>query len=98
MTQAEVILAGLVAQAAGSDLKAKKLLFDLVLKLQAAPVWTRDLPQIQLDEEGAAAGTEISPAVEAEGGDPPFGQGRVGAGDPGLSRDDGFIAGVRCGS
>ena len=98
MTQAEVILAGLVAQAAGSDLKAKKLLFDLVLKLQAAPVWARDLPEIQLDDEDAAAGAEISPAIEAEGRDPAFRQGIVGTGDPGLSRDDGFIAGVRCGS
>jgi len=98
MTQAEVILAGLVAQAAGSDLKAKKLLFDLVLKLQSAPVWTRDLPEIQFDDEGAVAGAEISPAIEPEGRDPSFGQGSVDAGDPGLPRGDGFIAAFGCGS
>jgi len=38
MTQAEVIFASLVSQASGSDLKAKRLLFDVLVKLQHADI------------------------------------------------------------
>jgi hypothetical protein len=52
MTQPETIFAGLVAQAGGPDLKAKRLLFDLLVKLQRADICrTADqLPQIELDD------------------------------------------------
>src|SRR5206468_2646232 len=52
MTQAEAIFAGLVGQAAGNDLKAKRLLFDVLVKLQRADIcWAQDrLPEIQLDD------------------------------------------------
>jgi hypothetical protein len=52
MTQAEAIFATLVGQAAGADLKAKRLLFDILVKLQRAdPCWAQDrLPEIQLAE------------------------------------------------
>jgi Family of unknown function (DUF5681) len=52
MTQAEAIFAALVAQAVGTDLKAKRLLFDLLVKLQRANVgWPQDrLPEIRLDD------------------------------------------------
>src|SRR5438876_8383769 len=49
MTQAEAIFAGLVGQASGSDLKAKRLLFDVLIKLPRADFcWS--LPKIQLDD------------------------------------------------
>src|SRR4029077_13712774 len=41
MTQAEAIFANLVAQAAGADLKAKRLLFDTLVKLQRANICWR---------------------------------------------------------
>jgi hypothetical protein len=52
MTQAEAVFATLVGQAAGPDLKAKRLLFDILGKLQRAnPCWAQDrLPEIQLAE------------------------------------------------
>lgn len=52
MTYAEAIFAGLVAEAAGSNLKAKKLLFDVMVKLQQANICfpSERLPEIQLDE------------------------------------------------
>jgi hypothetical protein len=61
MTQAEAIFAALVAQAAGPDLKAKRLLFDLLVKLQRANVgWPQDrLPEIRLDDS-ADAGIEVA--------------------------------------
>jgi hypothetical protein len=64
MTQAEAILSGLVAQAAGSDLKAKKLLFDLMVRLQGAPVWARHLPEIELDEGDGEAGAKVSVEID----------------------------------
>jgi len=53
MTQAEVIFASLVSQASGSDLKAKRLLFDVLVKLQHADICrpTSRFPDIQLDGE-----------------------------------------------
>jgi Family of unknown function (DUF5681) len=52
MTQAEAIFTGLVSQAAGSDLKAKRLLFDVLVKLQRAnPAWAKGwVPAVQLDD------------------------------------------------
>jgi hypothetical protein len=51
MTQAEAIFAALVAEACGPDLKAKRVLFDLLAKLHRAANtgWER-LPEIQLDD------------------------------------------------
>jgi uncharacterized protein DUF5681 len=48
MTQAEAVFATLVAQAAGPDLKAKRLLFDILVKLQRANIcWPQHrLPEI----------------------------------------------------
>jgi len=66
MTQAEAIFAGLVGQAAGSDLKAKRLLFDLLVKLQrATPCWSQErLPEIQLDDGEDDARAEISAEID----------------------------------
>jgi hypothetical protein len=69
MTQAEAIFAGLVGQAAGSDLRAKRLLFDVLIKLQRADIcWPSErLPQIQLDDGEDAtttAGAEIGRPTE----------------------------------
>ena len=66
MTYAEAIFAGLVAQAAGSDLKAKKLLFDVMVKLQQANIcWPGDrLPEIQLDDGDDHAAAEVSSETE----------------------------------
>jgi hypothetical protein len=66
MTKAEAILFSLVQQASSSDLKAKKLLFDVLVKLQQANIChgSDRLPEIQLDEggqeprEGSAGKTE----------------------------------------
>jgi len=58
MTQAEVIFTTLVGLAAGSDLKAKRLLFDVLVKLQRANMCHRldRLPEIELDgSEDASA-------------------------------------------
>ena len=69
MTQAEAIFAGLVAQASGADLKAKRLLFDVLIKLQQAGIChpSDQLPEIELD-----GGTEVdeSSRIETEEGDP----------------------------
>ncbi len=64
MTQAEAIFATLVGQAAGPDLKAKRLLFDILVKLQRANICcTADrLPEIQCDDSedaGAQVAAEI---------------------------------------
>jgi hypothetical protein len=66
MTQAEAIFATLVGQAAGPDLKAKKLLFDLLVKLQRANIcWTLDrLPEIQLDESDGDARAEFTADID----------------------------------
>ena len=62
-TQAEAIFAGLVAQAAGPDLRAKKLLFEVLIKLQRADIcW----PDDRLPEIGANAGTGGGAEVAAE--------------------------------
>ena len=68
MTQAEAIFATLVAQAAGPDLSAKKLLFELLVKLQRADICFRDdrLPQIQLDESEGDANAETAAEIEQE--------------------------------
>jgi len=62
MTQAEAIFATLVGQAAGPDLKAKRLLFDLLIKLQQANIcWPHDrLPEIELDASQGEAAAEIA--------------------------------------
>jgi hypothetical protein len=57
MTKAEAIFFSLASQAATPDLKAKKLLFDVLVKLQQANIcFTSDrLPEIQFDDiEGGA--------------------------------------------
>jgi hypothetical protein len=52
MTKAEAIFFSLANQASSPDLKAKKLLFDILIRLQQANICcTSDrLPEIQLDE------------------------------------------------
>lgn len=75
MTYAEAIFASLVAEAAGSDLKAKKLLFDVMVKLQQANICfpSDRLPEIQLDDgeggAGPAMAAEIEPPSETESGE-----------------------------
>jgi hypothetical protein len=66
MTQAEVIFSVLVAQAAGSDLKAKRLLFDVMIKLQRANIcWPQDrLPEIRLDDSGEDAHAAVAADIE----------------------------------
>ena len=66
MTQAEAIFAGLVAQASGSDLNAKRLLFDVLVKLQRAGIChpTDRLPEIELD-----VGVEENSLIENEQGE-----------------------------
>jgi hypothetical protein len=65
MTQAEAIFANLTAQAAGPDLKAKRLLFDLLIKLQRANIcWSSDrLPEIQFDDSTDAC-TEVAADID----------------------------------
>ena len=63
MTQAEAIFAGLVGQASGSDLKAKRLLFDVLIKLPRADFcWS--LPKIQLDDGNDDAVAAADPEVD----------------------------------
>src|SRR5437588_10265453 len=68
-TQAEAIFAGLVGVAAGPDLKAKKLLFDVLIRLQQANIcWPQErLPEVQFDESPAVtpdeASAELDPAA-----------------------------------
>jgi hypothetical protein len=82
MTQAETIFAGLVGQATGPDLKAKRLLFDLLVKLQRADFcWPTDrLPQIELDDgDGnlpAEDGAETEPTGETMRPEPAAERGR----------------------
>jgi hypothetical protein len=49
MTQVEAIFATLVAEAAGPDLKAKRLLFDILVKLSRANMLWDALPKIQIE-------------------------------------------------
>lgn len=65
MTQAEAIFATLVGQAAGPDLKAKRLLFDILIKLQRANIcWPQDrLPEVQLDDS-EDAGAQVAAEME----------------------------------
>lgn len=63
MTQAETIFTSLVAQAAGSDLKAKRLLFDVLIKLKRTDFnWS--LPEIELDAGDAATDAAADQPVE----------------------------------
>lgn len=62
MTQAEAIFAGLVEAATGTDLRIKRLLFDILVKLQRANVGCSpnlSLPQITLDDYEGDAGAEL---------------------------------------
>jgi len=85
MTKAEAIFFSLANQASTPDLKAKKLLFDVLVKLQQANICcaSDSLPEIQLDDSQTAAPDEISAAIDqvtaAIGGDagtdePPSGE------------------------
>ena len=66
MTQAEVIFNGLVAQAAGADLRAKRLLFDALVKLQQANICSpaHYLPQIRLDDSDDDAHAEVAADID----------------------------------
>jgi hypothetical protein len=66
MTQAEAIFAALVNQAAGTDLKAKRLLFDVLVKLQRANICWREhrLPEIQLDDSEGDARAEVATEID----------------------------------
>ncbi len=66
MTYAEAIFASLVAEAAGADLKAKKLLFDVLVKLQQANIcWdSARLPEIQLDGGESEARASVSDEID----------------------------------
>jgi len=65
-TQAEAIFAGLVGVAAGPDLKAKKLLFDVLIRLQQANIcWPQErLPDVQFDESQAVTQDEVSAEID----------------------------------
>ena len=75
MTKAEAIFFSLVNQASTPDLKAKKLLFDMLIKLQQADIcWSHArLPEIELDEAEAGAAGNVAAAIDqitaAIGGD-----------------------------
>jgi hypothetical protein len=71
-TQAEAIFAGLVGVAAGPDLKAKKLLFDVLIRLQQANIcWPQErLPEVQFDESQAVTQDEVS--ARLTGSRPPW--------------------------
>jgi hypothetical protein len=62
MTKAEAIFFSLANQASSPDLKAKKLLFDVLVKLQHANICcTSDrLPEIQLNDGGSEAQDEVA--------------------------------------
>ena len=66
MTQAEAIFSTLVAQATGPDLKAKRLLFEILIKLQRANIcWeSHRLPEIQLDDTGGDARAQVAAEIE----------------------------------
>jgi len=71
-TQAEAIFARLVGVAAGPDLKAKKLLFDVLIRLQQANIcWPQErLPEVQFDESQAVTQDEVS--ARLTGSRPPW--------------------------
>jgi hypothetical protein len=62
MTKAEAIFFSLANQASSPDLKAKKLLFDILIKLQQANICWPDerLPEIQLDDGESEAQDEVA--------------------------------------
>jgi hypothetical protein len=66
MTKAEAIFFSLANQASSPDLKAKKLLFDVLVKLQQANICcTSDrLPEIQLDDSESGAPNDVSAAID----------------------------------
>src|SRR5436190_15890897 len=66
MTKAEAIFISLATQASTPDLKAKKLLFDVLIKLQQANIcWPQErLPEIQLDYGETDARDEVSAAID----------------------------------
>ena len=66
MTMAEAIFFSLAHQASTPDLKAKKLLFDVLIKLQRADICWKDerLPEIQLTEGETAAPSDVSAAID----------------------------------
>ena len=66
MTKAEAIFFSLATQASTPDLKAKKLLFDVLVKLQQANIcFSSDrLPEIQLDESEGDARDDVSAAID----------------------------------
>ena len=66
MTKAEAIFFNLVNQAATPDLKAKKLLFDTLIKLQHANICHPHdrLPEVQLDEDETGATNDVSAAID----------------------------------
>jgi len=66
MTLAEAIFFSLAHQASTPDLKAKKLLFDVLIKLQQANIChpSDRLPEIQLDEREGGAETDVSAAID----------------------------------
>ena len=66
MTKAEAIFFSLATQASTPDLKAKKLLFDILVKLQQANICCASdrLPEIQLDESEAGAPNDVSAAID----------------------------------
>lgn len=66
MTKAEAIFFNLVNQAATPDLKAKKLLFDTLIKLQHANIGHPHdrLPEVQLDEDETDATNDVSAAID----------------------------------
>jgi hypothetical protein len=61
-----VIFTGLVAQAASSDLKAKRLLFDVLVRLQQANICALSdmLPEIQLDESEGIMPAEVAAEID----------------------------------
>jgi hypothetical protein len=66
MTQAETILGALVGAAAGTDLKAKRLLFDVLVKLQRADIcWVHDrLPEVEMIESEDDAREVVAAEME----------------------------------
>jgi hypothetical protein len=66
MTKAEAIFFSLANQASSPDLKAKKLLFDVLIKLQQANIcFASDrLPEIQLDQSEGSAHDEVAAEID----------------------------------
>ena len=66
MTKGEFIVGGLVEGAAGTDPKAKRLLFDVLVKLHRADDY-RSLPEIILDDYDGNARAEFDAETERWG-------------------------------